>query len=498
MLRRQFDTACGGMVQTRGSAAPGRIGTILTATLVLALAGAPAATAAEPADTTPPTIVDAGLPAGTRVNKVVTLHPIVSDDVAVARVELRVEGRLKGYATAAPWTVTWNSSSVAEADTDLELAALDAAGNRSTTTVGVHVDNYPPVVNFTSSGQHFTGVTPVRFLVSAADTDLARIELLVGTQLIGTTTAAPWTVDWDTAPYDGRTILTLRVYDDLGNVRTGQTVAVADHSGPALTTHFPLVDGYLRAGSSILISAEDDAGIAKVELLANGTVVGATTSGDNGSTLRWDAEAKNGTATMTVRARDGLGNVGEHTRTVVVDNDAPVVTVSPAANAKVRGVFTAAVTSSRDATGVAYFVGGISGSSNLVLRAPWSMKVDTRTTADGPHTFSWDVRDKAGNRTLIRRTLIVDNRAPSVSMTRAPKNKARVKGKVKITAKASDRYGIGRVELLVNGKVVATDRKAAYAFTLNSGKYGTKFTVQLRAYDQAGNVKYSTKRTWRR
>ena len=48
--------------------------------------------------------------------------------------------------------------------------------------------------------------------------------------------------------------------------------------------------------------------------------------------------------------------------------------------------------------------------------------------------------------------------------------------------------GINRVEMLINGKVVATDRKAAYRLALNPKKYGKKFTVQLRAYDKAGTV----------
>jgi len=40
--------------------------------------------------------------------------------------------------------------------------------------------------------------------------------------------------------------------------------------------------------------------------------------------------------------------------------------------------------------------------------------------------------------------------------------------------------------------------QSAYTFTLNPKKYGKKFTVRLRAYDKAGNLKTSTKRTYRR
>jgi hypothetical protein len=36
--------------------------------------------------------------------------------------------------------------------------------------------------------------------------------------------------------------------------------------------------------------------------------------------------------------------------------------------------------------------------------------------------------------------------------------------------------GVNRVQLLVNGKVAATDTKAGYSFKLNPKKYGKKFT----------------------
>jgi hypothetical protein len=92
----------------------------------------------------------------------------------------------------------------------------------------------------------------------------------------------------------------------------------------------------------------------------------------------------------------------------------------------------------------------------------------------------------------------IDNTLPTVSLTKAPKNKAKLTKKVTLKAKASDKYGVTKVQLLVNGKVVASDTKAGYQFTLNPKKYGKKFTVQLRAYDKAGNVRYSTKRSYRR
>jgi Bacterial Ig domain len=85
---------------------------------------------------------------------------------------------------------------------------------------------------------------------------------------------------------------------------------------------------------------------------------------------------------------------------------------------------------------------------------------------------------------VVRRTVYIDNTAPSIAVTTAPKNNAKLTKKVTLKTKASDTYGVAKVQLLVNGKVAATDMKAGYEFTLNPKNYGKTFTVQMRATRQ--------------
>ena len=116
-------------------------------------------------------------------------------------------------------------------------------------------------------------------------------------------------------------------------------------------------------------------------------------------------------------------------------------------------------------------------------------------TDDAPsRSTSWTSRHV----TTVSHAITVDNTLPSVKYGQAPKNNAKLTKKFKITANATDRFGIARVQLLVNGKVVAIDTQAAYSFTVNPKNYGKKFTVQLRAYDKAGNIQHTAKRTYRR
>jgi hypothetical protein len=63
---------------------------------------------------------------------------------------------------------------------------------------------------------------------------------------------------------------------------------------------------------------------------------------------------------------------------------------------------------------------------------------------------------------------------------------------------ASDRYGVARVELIVNGRVARRDGTPAYAFTVNPRNWSRTMKVQVRVYDRAGNARTTAVRTWRR
>lgn len=109
----------------------------------------------------------------------------------------------------------------------------------------------------------------------------------------------------------------------------------------------------------------------------------------------------------------------------------------------------------------------------------------------GPVPVTVRAVDTTGTSRSVTNTVVV-------SITKAPAHKAKVSGTVSVTAAAADTYGVNRVELLINGKVAATGRAAGYAFAVNTAKFPSTMTVQVRAYDKAGNVRYTAKRTWYR
>ena len=107
---------------------------------------------------------------------------------------------------------------------------------------------------------------------------------------------------------------------------------------------------------------------------------------------------------------------------------------------------------------------------------------------NGPVKLSFRIYDKAGNLLWLDRWTTVDNTPPAVKITKAPKNKSKIKGTVKVYYTGSDKYGISRYQLLVNGKVVQTHTTTTSPFTFVASKYPkTNIKVQVRAYDVAGN-----------
>lgn len=108
-----------------------------------------------PGDTTPPTASLTAPAAGATVSGTVSLTCSATDNVAVTNVEFFVDGVLRGSDASAPYTFSWNSTSVTNGSHALRCEALDAAGNRgASASVNVTVNNVtPPVtVTFTSQG----------------------------------------------------------------------------------------------------------------------------------------------------------------------------------------------------------------------------------------------------------------------------------------------------------------------------------------------------------
>ncbi|MEU4557237.1 S8 family serine peptidase [Actinoplanes sp. NPDC023936] len=315
------------------------------------------------------------------------------------------------------------------------------------------------------------------------DYGIALTELTAGGKTVKT--QKPWETLRFTPPagFSGNLAVSLRVTDFAGRTGGATTVVKVDTVGPTGLFVSPAAGAHVRGAAKVVFRGSADVASAKV----NGVVM-KKVAGD------WTASATPNRGNLVVEAADAVGNVSRFTRAVVADNDGPTATVNPKQNTRVRGTFTTSLSGVKDASGVAKAELWANGK---YLGAGYSKKVATGK-ASGNVKLVWKLTDKLGNSRSYTRVVIADNKAPSVSITKAPGNKAKVKGTVKVNAKASDASGIARVELIVNGKVVATDKTSGYVLSVNTTKQKKTMKVRVRAYDKLGNVTYTATRTWYR
>lgn len=95
-----------------------------------------------PADTTAPTVSITSPASGSTVGGSVAVSATASDNVAVTKVELRVNGAISVTDLVAPYNFTWNTSSLSNGTYSLTARAYDAANNSTTSTaVSLVVNN---------------------------------------------------------------------------------------------------------------------------------------------------------------------------------------------------------------------------------------------------------------------------------------------------------------------------------------------------------------------
>lgn len=184
----------------------------------------------------------------------------------------------------------------------------------------------------------------------------------------------------------------------------------------------------------------------------------------------------------------------------LTDDKVPPVTgfLTPGGNAFVRGTVTvtARATDNIGVARVQLLADGVVVGTDRI--APYSFS--WRTTGRGAAAvLVLRAYDHGGNVTSATRRVTVDNWAPTVQLTGGPVSGTRNVRKTKyVTATASDANGISRLELLVDGRMIQRYAGSTHRFAVQTGKYGAAMTVQVRAYDRAGNVRSAPARKWYR
>ncbi|WP_237078133.1 Ig-like domain-containing protein [Myxococcus xanthus] len=296
-------------------------------------------------DTTPPSVAITSPAAGATVQGVVGIAVDASDNVGVASVQLRIDGRDLD-------STQLDTRLFRNGNHSLTAHARDAAGNLTTsapvlvTVANAVVDTTPPEVQVTApvAGETVSGPFTVR--MSASDNvGVTRVHVeLDGVQVGAADVAAPWSVTLDTEalqPY-GLRQLTAVARDAAGNVTVSAPVSVnvsappPDVTPPQVRIVAPESGVTVGGTLQVRVDAHDNVRIAGVQLQVNGQDFG----GEDLSYPYWINVSTtllgDGTFPVTAVARDRAGNRTTSAPVMLtIANGPPVVLDIPVAHPRV-------------------------------------------------------------------------------------------------------------------------------------------------------------------
>ena len=158
-------------------------------------------------------------------------------DGTIAKVEFYAGPTLIGSSNAAPYTATWNN--VAAGFYSITAKATDNAGGvvASSAVPITVVNNALPTVTLTApgpGGQYFAPAT-ISLSANATDSDgtIASVQFYANGTLIGTSTAAPYGMVWDSVA-GGTYALTAKATDNAGGTATSPAVNITIVGAPAI------------------------------------------------------------------------------------------------------------------------------------------------------------------------------------------------------------------------------------------------------------------------
>jgi hypothetical protein len=297
-----------------------------------------------------------------------------------------------------------------DGDYVVSIAASDDAGNTRTESYAFSVDRAKPVVAIATparGGLFSTGFVPV-YTVTDANLKASQDACSLDGGPFGP--CGPVAVP---AP-DGTHTLRVRAVDQAGNVAEASAEYVTDTTGPQLAfTGGPAENEILAtADANFAFAAQDPHGPVVAQCKLDDAPYGPCTGAD----LDALAGLTEGGHVVTVRARDGLGNVRDTARRFTVNAVRPTVTIT-------SGLPDGAPTT---ADFVSFGFAATGGTVECALdggayRPCAAGDYDVLGgIADGPHTFRVRVRDEANDESVATRSFVVDRAPPETTIDAGP------------------------------------------------------------------------------
>jgi hypothetical protein len=273
-------------------------------------------------DTTLPVVSITSPSSGQILSGSVTVQVAATDNVAVAKVQLSVDGTVLASSMTAPYTFSLDTTTLSNASHVLTATATDTSGNAQSASLSVtvsnNVDTTPPSVSITSPspGQTLSGSVSVQ--VAASDNvAVLNVQLSVDGTLVATSSTAPYVFPLDTTTLTNAAhTLTAKAVDTSGNtqsasitVTVSNVVKVVDTQPPVVNIVSPSNGGKIGKNLSISVKATDNVAVASVSLYVDGAFFGSSTSASTSFSVN-PKKLSTGAHTFQAKATDTSGNVG--------------------------------------------------------------------------------------------------------------------------------------------------------------------------------------------
>jgi chitodextrinase len=378
-------------------------------------------------ETSAPTVSVTSPSDGATVSGTVTIAADAADNVGVTKVDFSHGTTAIGSSTAAPYTTSWDTTSVADGQYTLTATAFDAAGNSSASNVTVTVDNPNPEpdteaptapTNLTATAVAFNRVDLAWDAATDNSGAIAKYQVLRGGELLAETTGTSFS---DTTVTESTIyVYSVKAVDASGNVSPASdsasitTPAAPDTTPPSAPTNLAAIaTAYNRVNLTWDASSDNSGTVSKYYIYRGGAVIAETT----GLTFADTTVNASATYSYIVRALDPSGNVSAASNTATVTTPAAPDTTAPSAP---TGLVATSISSrqvnlrwnaSTDNVGVSAY--RIYRNGSLIATVP----AGTLTFGDGTVTpktaYGYYIRatDAAGNVSVQSNTLNVTTKA---------------------------------------------------------------------------------------
>jgi peptidoglycan/xylan/chitin deacetylase (PgdA/CDA1 family) len=455
----------------------------------------------------PPTSISLSAPAdGSTVGGGVTLTASVSGTTP-DHVDFLVDGTTVGTATSSPWSITWDSTTVADGQHTISAHAVDGGGNTTassdpiTVTVkNAPVDTTPPTSTISCNSSSCGGWFNAAVSVSLAATDNAGgsgVNKIVYTTDGSTPTTTHGTVYSGAFSVTATTTVKYRAFDNAGNAEAVNSQQIQiDSVAPSSSIQCNGANcgsSFYNVAVAVTLAATDTGGSGVNEIVY--TTDGSTPTTTHGTVYSGSFNVGL-TTTVKYRAFDNAGNAEPVNSALIQVDTTPPSTIincngSPcSASAWYRSGVSVALTATDADSGVSsirYTTNGTvpTKTTGTLYTSPFTL---TTTT-----TVNYRAFDNAGNSENDNVMQVqVDGTAPTVSLT-APNAGATVAGTTTLSATAGDNVAVDHVDFLVDGNPVGTATSAPWSINWDSTTVADgQHRIAARAVDSAGNTTTSS------